>query len=148
MYNDFPKLTGLRVPKVTILTHSQRSIGQYMCRFLYNDFYFNDRFLLVNSLELALRYIYIIYSICGQHAISFFLNSSAQHRGNEAEPDSNGNKNAKGMSAQPSIAITGSESESLGRDFKVTVLVINRQKGEVAVSVECVGVEGMCVCEY
>ena len=46
-------------------------------------------------------YIYIytqsahiyIYSICGQHAVSFFLNSSAQHRGNEAEPDSNGNKN-------------------------------------------------------
>ena len=33
------------------------------------------------------------YSICGQHAVSFFLNSSAQHRGNEAEPDSNGNKN-------------------------------------------------------
>ena len=31
-----------------------------MCRFLYNDFYFNDRFLLVNSLELALRYIYIM----------------------------------------------------------------------------------------
>ena len=24
---------------------------------------------------------------------SFFVNSSAQHRGNEAEPDSNGNKN-------------------------------------------------------
>ena len=42
------------------------------------------------------KYIYIyiyIYSICGQHAVSFFLNSSAQHRGNEAEPDSNGNKN-------------------------------------------------------
>ena len=38
-------------------------------------------------------YIYIyIYSICGQHAVSFFLNSSAQHRENEAEPDSNGNK--------------------------------------------------------
>ena len=34
-----------------------------------------------------------MYSICGQHAVSFFLNSSAQHRGNEAEPDSNGNKN-------------------------------------------------------
>ena len=30
IYNDFPKLTSLRVPKVTILTHSQRSIGQYM----------------------------------------------------------------------------------------------------------------------
>ena len=28
------------------------------------------------------------YSICGQHAVSFFLNSSAQHRENEAEPDS------------------------------------------------------------
>ena len=42
----------------------------------------------------SLIYIYIyIYSICGQHAVSFFLNSSAQHRGNEAEPDSNGNKN-------------------------------------------------------
>ena len=37
-------------------------------------------------------YIYI-YSICGQHAVSFFLNTSAQHRGNEAEPDSNGNTN-------------------------------------------------------
>ena len=59
IYNDFPKLTSLRVPKVTILTHSQRSIGQYMYRFQYNDFYFNDRFLLINSLELALRY-YII----------------------------------------------------------------------------------------
>ena len=35
-------------------------------------------------------YIYI-YSICGQHAVSFFLNSSAQHRENEAEPDSNNN---------------------------------------------------------
>ena len=34
-----------------------------------------------------------VYSICGQHAVSFFLNSSAQHRENEAEPDSNGNKN-------------------------------------------------------
>ena len=55
IYNGFPKSTGLRVPKVTILTYSQRSIGQYMYRFLYNDFYFNDRFLLVNSLELALR---------------------------------------------------------------------------------------------
>ena len=33
------------------------------------------------------------YSICGQHAVSFFLNSSAQHRENEAEPESNGNKN-------------------------------------------------------
>ena len=43
IYNDFPKLTGLRVPKVTILTHSPCSIGQYMYRFLYNDFYFNDR---------------------------------------------------------------------------------------------------------
>ena len=32
-----------------------------MYQFLYNDFYFNDRFLLVNSLELALRYKYIIY---------------------------------------------------------------------------------------
>ena len=31
-----------------------------MHRFLHNDFYFNDRFLLVNSLELALRYIIII----------------------------------------------------------------------------------------
>ena len=62
IYNDFPKLTGLRVPKVTILTHSPCSIGQYMYRFLYNDFYFNDRFLLVNSLELALRYIYGFYS--------------------------------------------------------------------------------------
>ena len=29
-----------------------------MYRFLYNDFYFNDRCLLVNSLELALRYNY------------------------------------------------------------------------------------------
>ena len=57
IYNDLPKLTSLRVPKVTIRTHSQRSIGQYMCRFLYNNFYFNNRFLLVNSLELALRYI-------------------------------------------------------------------------------------------
>ena len=36
---------------------------------------------------------YGAYSICGQHAVSFFLNSSAQHRENEAEPDSNGNKN-------------------------------------------------------
>ena len=64
IYNDFPNLTSLRVPKVTILTpHSQRSIGRYMYRFLYNDFYFNDRFLLVNSLELALRYnIYGFYS--------------------------------------------------------------------------------------
>ena len=35
---------------------------------------------------------YIYHSICGQHAVSFFLNSSAQHRGNEAEPDSNGKK--------------------------------------------------------
>ena len=59
IYNDFPKFTGLRVPKITILTYSQRSIGQYMYRFLYNDFYFNDRFLLVNLLELALHYIYI-----------------------------------------------------------------------------------------
>ena len=64
IYNDFPKLTSLRIPKVTILTHSQRSIGQYMYRFLYNDFYFNDSFLLVNSLELALRYIYGFYSSC------------------------------------------------------------------------------------
>ena len=32
-------------------------------------------------------------SICGQYAVSFFVNSSTQHRGNEAEPDSNGNKN-------------------------------------------------------
>ena len=29
-----------------------------MYGFLYNDFYFNDRFLLVNPLELALRNIY------------------------------------------------------------------------------------------
>ena len=29
IYIDFPKLTSLRVPKVTILTHSQRSVGQY-----------------------------------------------------------------------------------------------------------------------
>ena len=36
---------------------------------------------------------FFYYSICGQHAVSFFLNSSAQHRENEAEPDSNGNKN-------------------------------------------------------
>ena len=34
-----------------------------MYRFLHNDFYFNDRFLLVNLLELALRYIYGFYSI-------------------------------------------------------------------------------------
>ena len=57
LYNDFQKLTSLRVPKVTIFNHSQRSSGQYMYPFLYNDFYFNDRFLLVNSLELVLRYI-------------------------------------------------------------------------------------------
>ena len=57
IFNDFPKLTSLRVPKVTILTHYQRSIGQYMYRFRYNNLYFNDRYLLVNSLELALRYI-------------------------------------------------------------------------------------------
>ena len=29
IYNDFPKLTSLRVAKVTILSHSQRSIGRY-----------------------------------------------------------------------------------------------------------------------
>ena len=58
--NDFPKLTGFGVRKVTILTHSQRSIGQYMHRFLYNDFYFIDRFLLVNSLELIIIIIIII----------------------------------------------------------------------------------------
>ena len=39
IYNDFPKSTGLRVPKVTIPTYSQRSIGQFMYRFLYNNFY-------------------------------------------------------------------------------------------------------------
>ena len=33
-----------------------------------------------------------IYSICGQRAVSFFVNSPAQHRENEAEPDSNENK--------------------------------------------------------
>ena len=33
-------------------------------------------------------------SICGQHAVSFFLNSSAQHRENEAESDSNENERA------------------------------------------------------
>ena len=38
IYNDFLKFTGLREQKVTILTHSQRSIGQYMDRFLHNDF--------------------------------------------------------------------------------------------------------------
>ena len=63
IYNDFTKLTSLRVPKVTISTHSQRSIGQYMYRFLYNNFDFNDRFLLVNSLELALRYIYMALAV-------------------------------------------------------------------------------------
>ena len=47
IYNDFLKLTGLCVPKVTILTHSQRSIATALYRFLYNNFYFNDRFLLV-----------------------------------------------------------------------------------------------------
>ena len=36
-----------------------------------------------------------MYSICGQHAVSFFVNSSAQHRENEAEPDSNENKISK-----------------------------------------------------
>ena len=35
IYNDFPKLTSLRVPKLTILTHSQRSIGQYMFSHVY-----------------------------------------------------------------------------------------------------------------
>ena len=66
IHNDFPKLTSLRVPKVTIFTHSQRSIGKYMYRFLYNDFYFNDRFLLVNSLELALGFIWLLqYTVLG-----------------------------------------------------------------------------------
>ena len=64
IYNDFLKLTGLCEQKVTILTHSQRSIATVLYRFLYNDFYSNDRFPLVNSLELALRYIYYgFYSI-------------------------------------------------------------------------------------
>ena len=40
----------IRVPKVRIRTYFQRSIRQYTYRFLYNDFYFNDRFLLVNPL--------------------------------------------------------------------------------------------------
>ena len=62
IYHDFLKLTVLRVPKVTILTHSQRSIATVLYRFPSNDFYFNDRFLLVNSLELALRYKYGFYS--------------------------------------------------------------------------------------
>ena len=63
IYNDFPKSTSSRVPKVPIFTHSQRSIGQYMYRFLYNDFYLHDRFLLVNSLELALRHIYMAFTV-------------------------------------------------------------------------------------
>ena len=59
IYNNFLKLTGLRAQKVTILTRAQRSIATELYRFLYNDFYFNDRSLLVSSLELALRYIII-----------------------------------------------------------------------------------------
>ena len=70
IYNDFPKSTGLRVPKITILTYSQRSIGQLLYRFLYNDFYFNDRFLLVNSLELALRYLYMAFTVGYTHLIT------------------------------------------------------------------------------
>ena len=37
IYNDFPKLTSLRVPKVALLTHSQRSIGQYCKTCIYNE---------------------------------------------------------------------------------------------------------------
>ena len=44
-------------------------------------------------------YIYIymqieyIYTQSADRTVSSFVDSSAQHRGNEAEPDSNGNKN-------------------------------------------------------
>ena len=43
----------------------------------------------------TLYMIVCMYSICRQHAVSFFVNSSAQHRKNEAEPDSIENKISK-----------------------------------------------------
>ena len=46
-----------------------------MYRFLYNDFYFNDRFLLVNSLELALRYIMAFTVICVLAHVHAYVNA-------------------------------------------------------------------------
>ena len=37
--------------------------------------------------------IYNYYTQSADRTVSSFVDSSAQHRGNEAEPDSNGNKN-------------------------------------------------------
>ena len=79
IYNDFLKLTGLRVPKLTILTHSQRSIATVLYRFLYNDFYFNDRVLLVNSLELAPRCTGIWFLQYVFHRTHFHGNPTITH---------------------------------------------------------------------
>ena len=39
------------------------------------------------------KYITINHTQSADRTVSSFVDSSAQHRGNEAEPDSNGNKN-------------------------------------------------------